>query len=163
MIDDDVKLGTGVQFFHPELSNVYGCTIGDLTQIGPFVEIQRGAVVGRECKICSHSFICAHVTIGDRVFIGHGVIFTNDMYPIVGGLLWMKATRVEDDVSIGSGCTILPGVTIGRGAIIGGGTVVAKDVPPYTIITGNGHTRQFADIYERNRYIRERYDNHADS
>ena len=139
-----VRLGEGVQIFHPELVNLYGCTIGDGTKIGTFVEIQKNAQVGMRCKISSHTFVCEGVTIEDEVFVGHGVVFTNDVYPRAtsGGVLQTEAvwevvpTRGEKGASIGSGAVILAGVTIGRGALVGAGAVVTADVAPHTIVRG---------------------------
>ena len=139
----DVKLGRDVKFF--SFVNLYGCEIGDETKIGAFVEIQKNARVGRRCKISSHTFICEGVTIEDEVFIGHGVIFTNDLYPRAttdeGELArdedWeVIPTRVCRRAAIGSGAVILPGVTIGQGAIVGAGAVVTKDVPAGAIVAG---------------------------
>jgi acetyltransferase-like isoleucine patch superfamily enzyme len=120
---------------HPSLVNIYTDDIGIGTSIGPFVEIQAGAKVGRDCKIQSHSFICAGVTIGDRVFIGHGVMFSNDKHPTVSEGWDMEYTVVEDDVSIGSGSVILP-VRLGRGCFIGAGAVVTHDVLPGQTVMG---------------------------
>ena len=118
--------------------NLYGCRLGDGTFVGPFVEIQNGVVIGRDCRIQSHTFICSDVTIGDRVFIGHGVMFCNDKNPVAGNKDWLiQATIVNNDVSIGSGAVILPGVTIGAGAVIGAGSVVTKDVPAGETWYGN--------------------------
>lgn len=126
--------------------NLYGCRIGDNTKIGPFVEIQKGSAVGRNCKIQSHSFICEGVRIEDDVFIGHGVMFINDPYPravSLSGALQTEAdwkvvpTVIKGGASIGSNATILCGVTVGEGAIVGAGSVVTKDVPPRTIVAGN--------------------------
>ena len=133
----DVVLGRGVAIAHPELVNLYGCTIGDETKIGAFVEIQKGAVVGKRCKISSHTFICEGVTIEDEVFVGHGVVFINDVYPraTAGGRLQTEAdwrvvpTRDERGASIGSGAVIMAGVTLGEGAMVGAGAVVTRDVP----------------------------------
>jgi acetyltransferase-like isoleucine patch superfamily enzyme len=145
VIAPDVELGTNVSIPQPQLVNLYGCRIGDDTRIGAFVEIQRGAVVGGRCKISSHSFVCAGVTIGDAVFVGHGVMFINDRYPRAtsdaGGLQtdadWeLVETRVETGASIGSNATIMGGVTIGAGALVGAGAVVTKDVPPNAIVVG---------------------------
>ena len=145
MIADNVKLGDGVQIFQPDLVNLYGCSIGDRTKIGSFVEIQKGASIGRDCKISSHSFICEGVDIEDGVFIGHGVMFTNDIYPravTADGRLqtqddWQVVkTRVRTRASVGSNATILAGITIGEGALIGAGAVVTKDVPAHAIVTG---------------------------
>ena len=141
----DVQLGRDVRVFQPDLVNLYGCAIGDETKIGAFVEIQRGAVVGKRCKISSHSFLCEGVSIGDGVFIGHGVKFTNDIYPRAvnpdGSLQdasdWkVVETRVEDGASLGTNSTILAGITIGKGAIVGAGAVVTRDVAPNTIVAG---------------------------
>jgi acetyltransferase-like isoleucine patch superfamily enzyme len=146
MIAPDVKLGADVKIPHEHLVNLYGCEIGDGTKIGTFVEIQRGARVGKNCKISSHTFICEGVTIEDNVFIGHGVMFINDSYPRAttaeGGLQtesdWkVERTLVKKGASIGSGATILANTSIGENAIVGAGSVVTKDVPPNTIVAGN--------------------------
>ncbi len=128
-------LSDGVRIPFPDLVNLYGCSIGANSLIGPFVEIQRGVCIGAECKIESHSFIPTGVTIGARVFVGHGVTMVNDLYPIIGGVYEQRATVIEDDVSIGSGATLLP-VRIGRGAIVGAGAIVTRDVPPGVIVVG---------------------------
>jgi UDP-2-acetamido-3-amino-2,3-dideoxy-glucuronate N-acetyltransferase len=144
-ISDTVCLGENVNISQPSLVNLYGCTIGDGTKIGAFVEIQKNAVVGARCKISSHAFICEGVVIDEGVFIGHGVMFTNDRYPRAanedGGLKteadWkMEATRVKRTASIGSNATIVPGVTIGEGAVVGAGAVVTRDVPDYAVVAG---------------------------
>lgn len=141
----DVKLGTDVRVFHPDLVNLYGCQIGDETKIGTFVEIQKNASVGARCKISSHTFVCEGVTIEDEVFVGHGVMFINDKVPRAtaeGGALQTEAdwsvvpTVVKRGASIGSGATILCGVTIGEGAMVGAGAVVTKDVAPHTTVAG---------------------------
>lgn len=143
-IADDVILGKNVQIYG--LVNLYGCTIGNETRIGTFVEIQRGAKIGSLCKISSHSFICEGVSIGNGVFIGHSVIFTNDLFPrainptgqLKGSEDWeLVETIVEDYVSIGSGSVILPGITIGRASVIGAGSVLTKSVPPNQLWFGN--------------------------
>lgn len=143
-IAPDVKLGKDVRIH--DFTNLYGCEIGDETKIGTFVEIQKGAKIGRRCKISSHTFICEGVTIEDEVFVGHNVTFINDLYPRAtnedGSLKtdadWKCiATVVKRRASIGSGATILCGVTIGEGAIVGAGSVVTKDVPAGTIVAGN--------------------------
>jgi len=143
-IAPDVKLGENVKIF--AFVNLYGCSIGDNTKIGTFVEIQKGAAIGRNCKISSHTFICEGVTVEDEVFIGHGVTFINDLYPratTAGGGLQTEddwkviPTVVKQGASIGSGATILAGVTIGEQAIVGAGSVVTKDVPPRTVVAGN--------------------------
>lgn len=140
----DVKLGANVRL--SKFINLYGCEIGDETKIGAFVEIQKNASIGRRCKISSHAFICEGVTIEDNVFIGHGVMFTNDSYPRStnsDGSLQTEAdwkvekTVVKKGASIGSGATILPNTCIGENAIVGAGSVVTKDVPANAVIAGN--------------------------
>ncbi len=143
-IAPDVKLGKDVKIY--DFVNLYGCEIGDNTKIGPFVEIQKGARIGQNCKISSHTFICEGVTMEDNVFVGHNVTFINDPFP--------KATnddgnpQTEDDwvciptlvkkgASIGSAATLLSGITVGEHAIVGAGSVVTKDVPPNIIVAGN--------------------------
>ena len=144
-ISENVKLGDKVQIFQPTLVNLYGCTIGDETKIGAFVEIQKNVSVGARCKISSHTFICEGVDISDEVFIGHGVMFTNDLYPRAtnpnGGLQteadWkIEPTCIKRGASIGSNATIIAGTTIGEGALVGAGAVVTKDVRPYAIVAG---------------------------
>ena len=144
-ISNDVNLGKDTQIFHPSLVNLYGCTIGDRTKIGAFVEIQKNVIVGNSCKVSSHSFLCEGVTLEDEVFIGHGVMFTNDLYPRAtseDGNLQTEAdwavvkTVVKRCASIGSNVTILAGVTVGEGAIVGAGAVVTRDVPDWTIVAG---------------------------
>ena len=144
MITKDVKLGENVKIFQPDLVNLYGCQIGDNSKVGAFVEIQKNAKVGRNCKVSSHTFICEGVTIEDDVFVGHNVSFINDKYPraTTKGEMQTEAdwkvipTVVKKGVSIGTSCTILCGITIGENAIIGAGSVVTKDVPPNTIVAG---------------------------
>lgn len=145
-IADSVVLGANVRIFQPDLVNLYGCRIGDDSKIGAFVEIQKDATIGKRCKISSHSFICEGVTIEDEVFVGHGVMFTNDRYPRATterGELQTEAdwhvlpTRVCKRASIGSNATILPNVTIGEGAIVGAGSVVTKDVPAFAVVAGS--------------------------
>lgn len=140
----DVKLGKDVKL--AKFINLYGCEVGDETKIGAFVEIQKNARIGRRCKISSHTFICEGVTIEDYVFVGHGVVFTNDAYPrattATGDLQtaddWkVEATVVKKGASIGSGATVLSNLTIGERAIVGAGSVVTRDVPPDTIVAGN--------------------------
>ena len=144
VIAPDVKLGRDVVIYN--FVNLYGCEIGDGTRIGSFVEIQKGALVGRNCKISSHSFVCEGVTIEDEVFIGHGVIFINDKHPRAtnahGALQsetdWQVVpTMVKRGVSIGSGATIMCGVTIGAGATVGAGAIVTKDVSEGATVAGN--------------------------
>lgn len=138
----DVVLGENVRLFG--FVNLYGCTIGNDTKIGNFVEIQKNAVIGARCKISSHTFICEGVTIEDEVFVGHGVMFINDLEPraTAGGQLQTESdwelipTRVCRGASIGSGAVILAGVTIGAGALIGAGAVVTRDVPENTVVAG---------------------------
>lgn len=143
-VADDVQLGNEVII--RQYVNAYGCTIGDYSQIGPFTEVQAGVTIGKKCKIQSHSFLCTGVTIEDEVFIGHGVMFTNDKFPKAttedGELQtadnWeCVPTLVKQGASIGSGATILPGVTIGEGALVGAGSVVTRDVLPHTTVVGN--------------------------
>lgn len=144
-ISHDVCLGNDVKIFHPDLVNFYGCYIGDETKIGAFVEVQKNAKIGSHCKISSHTFICEGVTIEDEVFVGHGVMFTNDLYPRAvndDGSLQVEAdwqvvkTLVKQGASIGSNATILPGLTIGLKALIGAGAVVTRDIPDYAIAAG---------------------------
>jgi acetyltransferase-like isoleucine patch superfamily enzyme len=142
-ISPDVRLGSNVKM--SKFINLYGCTIGDNVKIGAFVEIQKNAFVGNNCKISSHTFICEGVTIEDDVFIGHSVAFINDTYPraTTGGSLQTEAdwrvekTLVKRGASIGSGATILSKVTIGEKAIVGAGAIVTKDVPANAIVAGN--------------------------
>ena len=140
----DVQVGENVRL--AKFINLYGCTVGDNTRIGTFVEIQKNAAVGRNCKISSHSFICEGVVIEDNVFIGHGVMFINDSYPRAttsDGVPQSEAdwkverTRVSKGASIGSGATILANVTIGENALVGAGSVVTKDVPANAVVAGN--------------------------
>lgn len=144
LIAPDVKLGKNVRIFG--FTNLYGCEIGDDVKIGTFVEIQKGARIGNRCKISSHTFICEGVELEDEVFIGHNVTFTNDLFPRAtngNGALQTDAdwkcipTRVKRGASIGSGATLLCGITIGEHALVGAGSVVTKDVPAYTVVAGN--------------------------
>ena len=142
-IAPDVKLGENVKIFN--FVNLYGCEVGDETKIGAFVEVQKNAKIGRNCKISSHTFVCEGVTIEDDVFIGHNVSFINDKYPraTLDGQLQTEAdwtvqpTRVCAGASIGTSCTILSNVTIGRNAIIGAGSVVTRDIPANVVAAGN--------------------------
>ncbi len=143
-ISEDVKLGENVTI--QDFTNLYGCSIDDDTRIGPFVEIQKNAHIGKRCKIQSHTFVCEGVTIEDDCFVGHGVMFINDKYPgsiNEAGELQTEAdwdvvpTTVKTGASIGSNATILCGITIGERAIVGAGSVVTKDVPPKTVVAGN--------------------------
>ncbi len=145
-ISADTRLGKDVVIHHPDLVNIYGAKIGDGSRVGVFVEIQRGVVIGANCKIQSHSFICEGVDIADEVFVGHGVMFTNDRYPratnedgsLQAGNDWVcLPTKVAHRASIGSGAVILPGVSIGEQAIVGAGAVVTADVPAFAVVAGN--------------------------
>src|SRR5580692_10642700 len=142
-IADDVKFGRDVKL--SKFINLYGCEVGDESKIGAFVEIQKNASVGKRCKVSSHSFVCEGVTIEDNVFIGHGVMFINDIYPraTTEGQLqtevdWkVERTVIKKGASIGTGATILANVTVGENAIVGAGSVVTKDVPANSIVAGN--------------------------
>jgi acetyltransferase-like isoleucine patch superfamily enzyme len=143
-ITPDVKLGRDVKL--SKFINLYGCEIGDETKIGTFVEIQKNAVIGKRCKISSHTFVCEGVVIEDNVFIGHGVTFTNESYPrattregdLQGETDWtVEPTLVKRGASIGSGATILANINIGENAIVGAGSVVTQDVPANSIVAGN--------------------------
>jgi acetyltransferase-like isoleucine patch superfamily enzyme len=160
----------GRDCFFADFVNLYGCVIGDETKIGAFVEIQAGAVVGSRCKISSHTFICDGVTIGDSVFVGHGVVFINDKRPRAtgeNGTLETKdewqgrfvKTVVEDGVSIGSNSTILGGITLGRNSIIGAGSVVTKNVMEGATVMGNpasekSLSKQVKELKEENKFLR---------
>lgn len=144
LIAPSVKLGKDVRIY--SFTNLYGCEIGDESKIGTFVEIQKGAKIGRRCKVSSHTFICEGVLIEDEVFIGHGVMFTNDLFPRStnpDGQLQNDAdwkcipTHIKRGASIGSGATLLCGITVGERAVVGAGSVVTKDVPPDTVVAGN--------------------------
>jgi UDP-2-acetamido-3-amino-2,3-dideoxy-glucuronate N-acetyltransferase len=142
-IAPSVKLGKDVRIFG--FTNLYGCEIGDETKVGTFVEIQKGAKIGKRCKISSHTFICEGVTIEDEVFVGHNVTFINDVFPraTAGGQLQTEAdwkcvpTLVKKGASIGSSATILCGITVGEGALIGAGSMVTKNVPDGAVVAGN--------------------------
>jgi len=143
-IAPDVKLGRDVKL--SKFINLYGCTVGDESKIGAFVEIQKNASIGKRCKISSHTFVCEGVTIEDNVFIGHGVTFINDSYPratTAEGNLQTEAdwkverTIIKKGASIGSGATILSNTTVGENAVVGAGSVVTKDIPPNCIVAGN--------------------------
>lgn len=143
-VSSDVQLGKNVKL--SKFVNLYGCTVGDNTKIGAFVEIQKNAIVGKNCKISSHTFICEQVTIEDNVFVGHNVTFINDTYPRAtapdgclqtDGEWQIESTLVKRGASIGSGATILCNVTIGENAIVGAGSVVTRDVPANSIVVGN--------------------------
>jgi UDP-2-acetamido-3-amino-2,3-dideoxy-glucuronate N-acetyltransferase len=144
-ISDSVKLKGKVTIHHPNLVNLYGCEVGDGSRIGAFVEIQKGAFIGERCKISSHTFVCEGVTIEDECFIGHGVMFTNDRFPRATNpdgssqtdADWrLELTHVKRQTSIGSGATIVCGITIGEGALVAAGAVVTKDVPDFAVVAG---------------------------
>jgi acetyltransferase-like isoleucine patch superfamily enzyme len=158
MIDPDVQLGARVKIFNPDQVNIFGCTIGDDCFIGPFVEITRGVIIGPRCKIESHSFLCTGVTIEEGVFIGHGVMFTNDSYPRTDRHVVHPPTLVKRFASLGTHATILGGVTIGEHAVVGAGAVVTKDVPDLTIVAGNPAriVRRFDSVGEFRSYIETR-------
>jgi UDP-2-acetamido-3-amino-2,3-dideoxy-glucuronate N-acetyltransferase len=143
-IAPDVRLGKNVRIF--DFTNLYGCEIGDDVKIGAFVEIQKGVKIGNRCKVSSHTFICEGVTLEEGVFVGHHVVFTNDLYPRAtneNGELQTESdwkcipTLIKRGASIGSGAVLLCGITVGENALIGAGSVVTRDVPPDTIVVGN--------------------------
>lgn len=161
-IADDVKLGSNVRL--SKFINLYGCTIGDESRIGAFVEIQKNATVGRRCKISSHTFICEGVEIEDNVFIGHGVTFVNDTYPRATTAAgqpqseadWkVERTLIKKGASVGSGATILANTTVGENAIVGAGSVVTKDVPPNAVVAGNpARVLRYLDENEKDKHAR---------
>jgi UDP-2-acetamido-3-amino-2,3-dideoxy-glucuronate N-acetyltransferase len=164
-ISPDVTLGKNVRIVQPELVNLYGCSIADETKIGAFVEIQKNAFVGARCKISSHTFICEGVTIEDYVFVGHGVMFINDLYPSAvnaNGTLQTETdwkvieTRVKTRAAIGSNVTVMAGVTIGKYSLIGAGAVVTHDVPDYAIVAGVP-ARVIGDVRERRGAVKQDY------
>jgi acetyltransferase-like isoleucine patch superfamily enzyme len=164
-IAPDVTLGKDVRIFQPELVNLYGCSIAEQTKIGAFVEIQKNASIGARCKISSHTFVCEGVTIEDEVFIGHGVMFTNDLYPSAvnaDGALQTEAdwtvvkTRVKTRAAIGSNVTVMAGVTIGEHSLVGAGAVVTRDVPDYAIVAGVP-ARVIGDVRERRGELKQDY------
>ena len=141
---NNVEVGVDVKIY--DFTNLYGCKLGDNTKVGTFVEIQKGSTIGKNCKISSHSFLCEGVHLGNCVFIGHGVMFTNDMFPKScnnDGSIQVDAdwecleTIIEDNVSVGSNATILPGIKIGKNSLIGAGSVVTKDIPENSVVAGN--------------------------
>ncbi len=156
---NNAMLGEDVVITHADLVNIYGCTIGPGTRIGPFVEIQKGSSIGRRCKISSHSFVCEGVTIEDEVFIGHGVMFINGIFPHAtnddGSLQrdgdWeVTTTLIKRRASIGSNATIVAGVVVGEGALVAAGAVLTKNVPDYALVVGNP-ARVIGDVRHRER------------
>ena len=169
-IASDVIIGQNVKIFHPDLVNLYGCRVGDGSRIGAFVEIQSGAAIGRDCKLSSHTFVCSGVMVEDGVFVGHGVMFINDLYPQAvneDGPLQTEndwkciETRIKTRASIGSNATILCGITVGAGALVGAGAVVTKDVPDYAIVAGVP-ARIVGDVRDRKTEFTTRADRHAE-
>jgi UDP-2-acetamido-3-amino-2,3-dideoxy-glucuronate N-acetyltransferase len=158
MIDPDVVLGKNVLVFNPDLVNLFGCKIGDESFVGPFVEITRGVTIGKRCLIESHSFLCTGVELENDVFISHGVMFTNDLYPRTDRHVVYPRTLVKQFASIGTHATILGGVIIGKHAVVGAGAVVTRDVPPLSIVLGSPAkvSRQFGSLGELKQYICER-------
>jgi len=158
MIDDDVILGKNVKIYNPELVNIFGCRIGDGSFVGPFVEITRNTIIGKNCVIESHSFLCDSVTLEDDVFISHGAMFTNDLYPNVGVHVEYLPTLVKKRASIGTNATIVAGIKIGANSVVGAGAVVTKDVPPFTIVAGNPAKilKQFSTEKEIISYFRKK-------
>jgi UDP-2-acetamido-3-amino-2,3-dideoxy-glucuronate N-acetyltransferase len=155
MIDNDVILGNNVKIFDEKLVNIFGCDIGDNSFIGPFVEITRGVKIGVNCIIQSHSFICTGVTIEDGVFIGHGVMFVNDLFPRTNRHVEYRNTLVKAGASLGTGSVIVGGVTLGKYCVVGAGAVVTKDVSDYSINAGNPacELRRFSDYEEMSAYM----------
>ncbi len=158
MIDDDVKLGKNVKIFNPDQVNIFGCEIGDESFIGPFVEITRNTTIGKNCVIESHAFLCDSVTLEDNVFISHGAMFTNDLYPQVGIHVDYFKTIVKKGASIGTNSTIIAGITIGENSVVGAGAVVTKDVPDFSIVAGNPAKilKQFSNKEEMEKYFRSK-------
>jgi acetyltransferase-like isoleucine patch superfamily enzyme len=155
MIDPDVVLGRNVHIHNPEQVNIFGCEIGDDSFVGPFVEITRGVQVGKSCIIESHSFLCTGVVLENNVFVGHGAMFTNDLFPRTDRHVVYPTTLVKRFASIGTNATVLGGVTIGEHAVVGAGAVVTRDVPPLSIVVGSPAkvTRQFNSLSELKEYI----------
>lgn len=137
MVKDNVKIGEGTKIWHPELVNLYGCTIGKNCNIASFVEIGPEVVIGNNCRIQAFCFIPKNVIIENNVFLGPGVIFTNDKYPPSSEEKWGNQTVVQDGVSVGGGSVILPGIVLGENCMIGAGSVVTKDVEPNSLVYGN--------------------------
>jgi len=158
MIDDDVLLGNNVVIYNPQLVNIFGCKIGDNSFVGPFVEITRNTIIGKNCIIESHSFLCDSVYLEDDVFISHGVMFTNDLYPKVGVHVKYLKTIIKKGASIGTNATIIAGVTVGQYSIIGAGAVVTKNVEDYSIYAGNPARllKKFISKEEMYKYMRKK-------
>jgi acetyltransferase-like isoleucine patch superfamily enzyme len=158
MIDSNVILGKNVKIHNPDQVNIFGCSIGEDTFIGPFVEITRGVNIGCRCKIESHTFICTGVSIEDNCFVGHGVMFTNDSYPRTDRHVIYPETLIKTGASIGSGAVILGGVNVGNHAVVGAGAVVTKDVPDFSIVAGNPAKiiKSFGDLDALLKYIHAR-------
>lgn len=158
MVDADVILGLNVRIFNPEQVNIFGCTIGENSFIGPFVEITRNTNIGKNCVIESHAFLCDSVTLENNVFVSHGAMFTNDLYPNVGVHVKYLPTLVKHNASIGTNSTIVAGTTIGEYSVVGAGAVVTKDVLPFCIVAGNPAKllKQFSDAKEIQNYFRSK-------
>lgn len=158
MVDKDVKLGKNVRIFNPDQVNIFGCEIGDESFIGPFVEITRNTKIGKNCVIESHAFLCDSVTLEDNVFISHGAMFTNDLYPQVGIHVDYIKTLIKKWASIGTNSTIIAGVTVGEYSVVGAGAVVTRDVPPFSIVAGNPAKilKQFNNAEEIQSYFRSK-------
>jgi len=158
MIDNNVILGKNVKIFNPEQVNIFGCIIGDESFVGPFVEITRNTTIGNNCVIESHAFLCDSVILEDHVFISHGAMFTNDLYPNVGVHVEYLQTIVKRWASIGTNATIIAGITIGEYSVVGAGSVVTKDIPPFSIAAGNPARvlKQFNSVEEIQNYFRSK-------
>jgi UDP-2-acetamido-3-amino-2,3-dideoxy-glucuronate N-acetyltransferase len=158
MVDNNVVIGKNVRIYNPDQVNIFGCTIGDNSFIGPFVEITRNTVVGKNCAIESHAFLCDSVTLEDGVFISHGAMFTNDLYPRVGVHVKYLPTLVKRGASIGTNATIVAGTIIGEYSVVGAGAVVTKNVPPFSIVAGNPAKvlKQFSSSEEIFQYFRSK-------
>jgi UDP-2-acetamido-3-amino-2,3-dideoxy-glucuronate N-acetyltransferase len=163
MIDPNVVLGKNVRIFNPDQVNIFGCEIGDDSFVGPFVEITRGVKIGKRCLIESHSFLCTGVELEDDVFISHGVMFTNDLYPRTDRHVVYPRTLIRRFASIGTNATILGGVEIGEHAVVGAGAVVTKNVPALSVVMGNPARigRQFESLEALREYITARQPTHS--